>query len=393
MNFLSFPWVLLLPLLVYLLIAMIQKSASQTDLVDVDEQIDLDEAEPVQIDLNEFDISSNEVDEDRSLPQVNPRLASLLNRSLDEDWLNQPAQLERLKELVNNQEFCRDWWQINRDNKQELATTIEQLTGLSINPNSLFDVQLAIIQQNQRQLLNLLHIITLFVRLKVNANEDTVQRFTHRSVPRTFFFAGEHQSDELVKRLIQGVATVINSDREMHDRLQVIYLDQKLPLLYASADLSEQLSRDSAENSDVISFALNSSAVIGTRTKTNFELQERTKANNVFLFGMTDQAAKQITEAYDPYQIYAANSELQQAIDLIASGYFSEKDDRTFKPLIDQLLTEDPDLVLSDYLTYVACQEEISQIYQDQKAWTRRSILTAAEVAMFWLEQRTRVTV
>jgi len=347
------------------------------------------------IDTNEIVTVSNRIDE--CLPEANIRLLDLLNRSLDGNWLKQPAQLARFKELVSNAKFCGDWWQIKRDNQKELARAIEQFTGTPIILNSLIDIQVGAIEQNQRQMLNLLHIITLYARLKINAHEDTIKRFTHRSVPRTFIFAGKLNSDqsidELMSRLIERVGIVINSDPTVQDRLRVIHLNSErgLSVLHAAADLSEQLSHDNAEDFDLnlFNFALNGAATIATRTKTNLELQRRTRANNVFLFGMTAQAAQQLKTDYKPQEFYAANAELRQAINLIESGYFSDKDDSTFKPLVDRLLFDDPDLVLADYSSYMDCQEEISQIYQDQKAWTRRSILTAAEMTSFYVEHST----
>jgi len=332
------------------------------------------------------------------LLQGNTRLADLLTRWIGDTWVTDSSELGNLKDLVSHVEFCGEWWQTKRDIKQDFAHVIDQQTGQSLNLNSLFDVQFMPIQQHHRQMLNLLHVITLYARLKINSNTDTIQRFAHRSVPRTCIFAGAtngHSSiAELIAKLIQSVAAVINADPDVQGRLQVLYLAEAHCdtdtgwQIYAAADLSEHLTlvsdRTSSINTSALKFALNGSVILATPSHLSLEIQQTIGTKSVFLFGRTDtEETELIAKGHVPQLYYDADAELRQAIDLIASGYFSYGDSSAFQPLVEWLLTTDPHLVLADYQLYMNCQERLSSLYQDQKNWTRAAILTTAHMNLF----------
>jgi starch phosphorylase len=329
----------------------------------------------------------------RWLMHCNPRLASIITQWLGDDWVVNPQTPNQLEQLVTNLQFCSNWWQVRQENKQEVANVLHQQMGIDVNLNSLFDVQVTPIQTNQRHLLNLLHAITLYIRLKANASTDTILRFAHRSVPRTCIYVGQTAPNDAIAQsindLMQAVAITVNSDPEVQGRLQIVVLAnvsaQLIRHLYAAADLSEYLPLVDQTALNIINWrvALNGAVTIGTFDSANIELQQAVGAKNCFLFGMHAAEVNHLYRTYEPLQYYTADSELQQAINLIASGYFSFGDTDRFKALGNWLLTQDPTLILANYPSYMDCQARVSQSYQDQKNWTRMSILTAARMSKF----------
>lgn len=345
---------------------------------------------------NRLHHSGNGITLRRFLLQTNPRLTNLITEAIGDEWMTNPVQLSQLEPLVNDSEFCGNWWQVKRENKQSLADRIQQTTGIAVNLNSLFEVQAMPIGEDQRQLLNLLHVITLYARIKINASTDTIQRFAHRSVPRTIIFAGLPQPQSKfaasIGQLIQAVADTVNSDADMQGRLQVVYLTdnafRSVRRLYAAADLADYipLARQLALSTLPLKFALNGSMILGTPNTTIAELRQTIGAKNLFLFGMTATEVSNL-KAYAPMQHYSGNTELQQVVKLIASGHFSYGDSTAFQPLGNWLLTEDPQLALAEYPAYINTQERISQAYQDQKNWTWMSILSTAQMGKLSSDQ------
>jgi starch phosphorylase len=343
-----------------------------------------------QFDATKFSHGRLEITPRRFLLQTNPRLANLLNAVIGDGWITHPERLQQLETLVNDAQFCGNWWQIKRDNKRVLAAYIEQNTGLTVNLNSLFDVQAMPIEPGSRQLLNLLHVITLYARLKTNSSTDTIQRFAHRSVPRTCIFAGaasDHPLAQAIAASIRAVSAAINGDPDVQGRLQVVLLEdiKTLRLVYAAADLIEQIPLADHEPPSVIpfKFALNGAITIGTPNSTNLEIRQAVDPKNLFLFGMTLSEANSLkARGYNPHQFYSADPELQQVINPIASGYFTYGDD-SLKPLAEWLVYQDPTLILAEYASYMNCQERVSQVFQDQKTWTWMSMLTTAHMGPF----------
>jgi glycogen phosphorylase len=344
-----------------------------------------------------FRYSSSAITPRRFLLQSSPRLANLITQWLGNIWITRPEQLQQLAPLVNNVKFCGGWWDTKRAAKQDLIHYIQQRTGITVNLNSLFDVQAMPIEANKRQLLNLLHIITLYARLKTNASTDTIQRFAHRSVPRTCIFVGEAAPNNTIAasivQLIRAVAEAINGDPDVQGRLQVVCLEdnsyQTVRHVYAATDLAEQIPLADQDGPSLVplQFALNGAITIGTPNSANLELRQAVGANNLFLFGMTATEAERLNVKYDPWQFYDSDPELKQALDLIVSGYFSYGDSSVFKAFIEWFINNDPNLVLADYQSYMNCQERISQVYQDQKNWTWMSILNVAHMGKLFAEQ------
>jgi starch phosphorylase len=258
--------------------------------------------------------------------------------------------------------------------------------GLDIDPNSMFDVQIKRIHEYKRQLMNILHVITLYNRILQNPNDHVV--------PRTVIFGGKaapgYATAKLVIKLITAVADVVNNDPIVAGRLKVVFLPNynvsEAQRLFPASDLSEQISTAGKEASGTgnMKFALNGALTIGTLDGANVEIREAVGADNFFLFGLTaEQVAACKAVGHNPWFYYDTNPELKRVMDMIASGLFSPTEPDLFLPLLDSLLVDDPYMVMADYAAYVQCQEHVSRTYEDQERWTRMSILNAARIGRF----------
>ncbi len=296
------------------------------------------------------------------------------------------AQLKGLEAFVDDQEFRQRWNQIKQENKQQLAKYIEQHNAIEVDPNSIFDIQVKRIHEYKRQLLDVLHIIALYNRLKENPDLEMV--------PRTFIFGGKaapgYFMAKLIIKLVNSVGEVVNKDPDVRGRLKVVFLANfNVSLgerIYPAADVSEQISTAGKEASGTgnMKFSMNGALTVGTLDGANIEIREEVGAENFFLFGLTAQEVAELkAEGYNPWDYYNNNPELKKVIDRISLGYFSHGDRNLFKPIVDSLLHEDRYVLLADYQAYVDCQDQISQAYLDREKWTRMSILNAARMGKF----------
>jgi glycogen phosphorylase len=263
---------------------------------------------------------------------------------------------------------------------------IEERTGVVVDPQSLFDVQVKRLHEYKRQHLNVLYLITAYNRIRRGT--------TNRDVPRTVIFGGKaapgYRMAKLIIRLIHGVADVINGDPRVSSLLKVVFFPdfnvKNAHHVYPAADLSEQISTAGKEASGTgnMKFAMNGALTIGTLDGANIEIREAVGADNFFLFGLTaTEAAAAKAAGYRPRSIYESNPELREAIDLIDAGAFSNGDREVFRPLVESLLLRDDYLLFADYQPYVDCQQRASEAYHDQANWTRMSILNCARVGRF----------
>jgi starch phosphorylase len=316
----------------------------------------------------------------------NPKLTSLLTEHIGDEWISSSeANLKRLESLKDESDFRARWRQVKLDNKLTLANLIKARTGIVVDPNSLFDVQVKRIHEYKRQHLNALHMLALYLRLKAQPNLEIP--------PRTFIFGGKaapgYAIAKLIIKLINSIADVINNDRSLNDRLKVVFLpDFNVKLgqhVYPAADLSEQISTAGKEASGTgnMKFALNGALTIGTLDGANVEIRELVGAENFFLFGLTAGEVFDLkARGYDPRNYYESNEQLRQVIDLIASGALS-KGERLFAPLIDLLLGRDEYLLLADFQSYMDQQELVGQAFLDSDRWTTMSILNVARTGHF----------
>ncbi|MDJ0649948.1 MAG: glycogen/starch/alpha-glucan phosphorylase [Xenococcaceae cyanobacterium MO_188.B19] len=333
-----------------------------------------------------FSNKTNGITPRRWLLLSNPKLTLLITQTIGKNWIKNLEELRQLEKLVDDRSFCDRWKRIKQENKQDLAAYIQHHQGIELDVNSLFDTQVKRIHEYKRQLLNVLHIVTLYNR--IISNPDLALQ------PRTFIFGGKaapgYFMAKLIIKLINSVAEIINRDPHVGDRLKVVFLPNFSVTLgekvYPAADLSEQISTAGKEASGTgnMKFALNGALTIGTLDGANIEIREAVGTKNFFLCGLTAiEVAKLKNQGYNPRDYYNNNTELQGVINRIASGYFSLDEPQRFQPIVDSLLNRDEYLLLADYQSYIDCQEKVSQAYQDQENWTRMSILNVARMGKF----------
>ncbi len=329
---------------------------------------------------------TNGVTPRRWIVQSNPRLTELITSKIGDKWINNLQELRQLETYAEDKTFRKQWRETKQAVKQDLANYIQQKVGIIVNPESLFDVQVKRIHEYKRQHLNVLHIITLYKRLKSNPNLDVP--------PRTFIFGGKaapgYFMAKRIIKLITAVGDVVNNDGDIGDRLKVVFLpDYNVTLgqrVYPAADLSEQISTAGKEASGTgnMKFSMNGALTIGTLDGANVEIRQEVGAENFFLFGLTTpEVLNTKAQGYRPRRYYSSIPELRGVFDLISSGFFSHGDPELFKSIVDNLLYDDPYLLLADYQSYIECQDQVSQAYKDQENWSKMSILNVARMGKF----------
>jgi starch phosphorylase len=329
---------------------------------------------------------TNGVTPRRWLALCNRDLANLIAEAIGMGWVADLEQLRRLEDLVDDSGFRERWWQVRQGRKAAETGYLQRATGVEVDPDSLFDVQVKRIHEYKRQHLNVLHIISLYHRLREDPGLD-IQ-------PRTFLFGGKaapgYAMAKLIIRFINAVAAVVNTDPLVNSRLRVLFVPnfnvKTAQHIYPIADLSEQISTAGMEASGTgnMKFALNGALTIGTLDGANIEIREEVGAENFFLFGATADVIRELKAGgYHPEMCYEHDDELHQVIDLIRSDVFSGGDTNLFAPLVDALLARDEFMLLHDYRSYIDCQESVSRRYADREAWVRSSILNTARIGKF----------
>jgi starch phosphorylase len=333
-----------------------------------------------------FSNKTNGVTPRRWLVLSNPRLTNLINLKIGSDWIKNLDELRRLEGFINEETFRWAWRQVKTDIKKDLAEKIKREQKIEVNPESMFDIQVKRIHEYKRQHLNVLHIITLYNRLKRNPDLDIV--------PRTFIFGGKaapgYFMAKLMIKLINSVGEVVNNDPEVQNRLKVVFMPDynvtNSQRIYPAADLSEQISTAGKEASGTgnMKFSLNGALTIGTLDGANVEIRECVGEENFFLFGLTAPQVEELkASGYNPWDYYNSNDNLKEVLDQLASGYFSRGDINLFKPFVDSLLYDDQYMLLADYQSYIDCQERVARAYRNQENWTKMSILNVARMGKF----------
>lgn len=316
----------------------------------------------------------------------NPLLCDLISDTIGDGWMTDLDQLSNLEPYADDKNFRAHWQAVKAANKAELAGLIYDLTGLEVDPNSMFDVMVKRLHEYKRQLLKALHIITLYNRLKADPKLNVV--------PRTFIFGAKaapgYYMAKLIIKLINSIGEVVNNDPDVNDKMKVAFLPNfNVSLgetIYPAADLSEQISLAGKEASGTgnMKFALNGALTIGTLDGANIEIRERVGEENFFLFGLVvDEVFSMKASGYNPRAYYEDNPNLRQAIDQIGSGFFSGGDPTMFEPIVRSLLDRDEYMILADYHAYIDCQAKVDEAYQDADAWARMSILNSARCGFF----------
>jgi starch phosphorylase len=330
---------------------------------------------------------TNGVTPRRWLVLSNPKLSELITRHIGERWISDLEEgLQEIERLATDADFQGEWRAVKAANKRDLAGLIKERTGITVDPASLFDIQVKRLHEYKRQHLTVLHLITLFSRL--------TRTLPANAVPRTVIFGGKaapgYRMAKLIIKLINAVGDVINRDPKMSGLLKVVFLPdfnvKSSHRVYPAADLSEQISTAGKEASGTgnMKFAMNGALTIGTLDGANVEIRDAVGPENFFVFGLTaDQVDELKAGGYAPRSLYESNAELREAIDLIGEGFFSTDDPGLFRPLVESLLTRDDYMLLADYQPYLDCQQRVSDAYRDQNNWTRMAILNSARVGRF----------
>jgi starch phosphorylase len=323
----------------------------------------------------------------RWLYQANPLLSKLITSVIGDGWVSDLSQLSQLIPYAEDKGFRAAWQNVKLENKKRLARYILRKIRVGVNPDTLFDVHVKRMHEYKRQLLNLLHVITLYNRIKENPARDHVKR--------TVLFAGKaapaYMQAKLIIKLINSVADIVNNDPDVMGMLKVLFLPNycisQAEKIIPAADLSEQISTAGMEASGTgnMKLALNGAVTIGTLDGANVEIMEEVGDSNIFIFGLKAYEVESMRRGgYNPWNYYNNDPELKRAIDMIGSGYFSPKEPWLFKPITSSLLEKgDFYMLLADYRSYIATQEAVAKAFRDKDEWIKKSILNTANMGRF----------
>ncbi|MEA2236239.1 MAG: glycogen phosphorylase [Thermoanaerobaculia bacterium] len=334
-----------------------------------------------------FNNKTNGVTPRRWLLHANRPLASLITRAIGDGWIRNLDELRGLERFADDAGMLDRLDSVKSRNKLALAHLTKQLTGIQINPSSLFDVQVKRMHEYKRQLLNILHVVNRYWQLA----EDRMQPL----VPRTFFFAGKaapgYYMAKLIIKLIHSVGEVVNADPRTRDWLRVVFLpDYRVTLAEAiipAAELSEQISTAGKEASGTgnMKLALNGALTIGTLDGANIEIRDEVGEENIFIFGLrADEVSTLLANGYHPEQYLGPNRDIRRVVDTIASGHFSRGDKDIFRPIVAKLLsTRDEYVHLADLEPYIEAQHRVDEVWRDRGQWNRKSLLNIARMGKF----------
>ena len=320
------------------------------------------------------------------LRNVNPELSKIITAKIGDGWITELQQLRQLEAFADDPEFQQSWRSVKRLKKEQLANWLKQNSGISIDPESLFDVQIKRIHEYKRQLLNILHVIYLYNQI-----------LEHPELPfvsRTFLFGGKaapgYYMAKLIINLANDVARVVNHDPAMQDRLKVVFVPNYnvsvAEKMIPATDISQHISTAGTEASGTgnMKFILNGALILGTMDGANIEIAEEVGAENIFTFGMSsDEVSSLAKSGYNPRVSYQHNPGLREALSMINTGYFNRDKPHLYNDLYNSLVFDDKYMLLEDFASYVECQQRVIKTWQDPEKWTRMSILNTAASGKF----------
>ncbi|MBN2468779.1 MAG: glycogen/starch/alpha-glucan phosphorylase [Deltaproteobacteria bacterium] len=332
-----------------------------------------------------FNNKTNGITPRRWLLAANPALATLITSRIGDGWVPDLEQLVKLEPLTKDARFRKEWRSVKQSNKERFAKAARELTGVAIDPNSIFDMQVKRIHEYKRQLLNILHVVSCWLQIKNDADFDMF--------PRTFIFGGKAAPGyfiaKMIIRFICHVAEMINRDASTNHKLMVLFIpNYRVSLaekIFPAADVSEQISTAGYEASGTsnMKFGLNGALTIGTLDGANIEIMEAVGQENIFIFGQSAEEVSARRASYNPREFYLKDPLLGNAIDLVREGFFNPEDPGLFHPLVDRLLNDDQYQVLADFEAYHSCQRKIDALYHDQETWTKKAIINVARMGKF----------
>lgn len=340
-----------------------------------------------------FNNKTNGITQRRFLYHGNPLLAEWVSSYIGKDWITNLAHIEKLAIYAEDEKAQQEFMNIKYQNKLRLADYILKHNGIEVNPRSIFDVQVKRLHEYKRQLLNILHVMYLYNKIK--------ERPDMEFYPRTFIFgakaAAGYRNAKLTIKLINNVADVINNDRSINGKIKVVFIEDykvsNAEWIFAAADVSEQISTASKEASGTgnMKFMLNGAVTIGTMDGANVEIVEEAGEENEFIFGMSAQEVidHEAKRDYDPMQIFNSDQEIRQVLMQLINGFYSGNDSELFRPLYNSLLNTqntqyaDTYFILKDFRSYAQAQERVEEAYRDEKRWAKMAILNVAHSGKF----------
>ncbi|MDR1535101.1 MAG: glycogen/starch/alpha-glucan phosphorylase [Planctomycetota bacterium] len=333
-----------------------------------------------------FNSKTNGITQRRWLLKANPPLAALISGQVGEGWITNLMELKKLEPLAGDPDFQRKFRETRRQAKLALVDLVKKEIGISLNPDSIFDTQVKRLHEYKRQLMNIIHVVMLYNRLRRSQSRSWT--------PQTFLFGAKaapgYEMAKLIIKLINNVANVVNNDPAIGDRLKVHFLpNYRVSLaekIIPASDVSEQISTAGTEASGTgnMKFMLNGAITIGTLDGANIEIMEEVGRENMYIFGLDAEEAKNLSGNYDPNAVYQSNAEIREALDLIFGGHFSIGEGLIFEPIRKALLEwGDRYLLLADLPAYSEAQAKLQADYADQRAWFGKSILNLARSGKF----------
>ena len=339
-----------------------------------------------------FNNKTNGITQRRFLAHGNPLLAGWVTKYSDKNWISDLSRVSKLKNVADDVNAQKEFREIKYQNKVRLAKYIKEHNGIDVDPNSIFDVQVKRLHEYKRQLMNILHVMYLYNKLK----DDPDMEF----YPTTFIFgakaAAGYKTAKKTIKLINTVADVINNDPSINGKIKVVFIeDYKVSIaewIFAAADVSEQISTASKEASGTgnMKFMLNGAITIGTMDGANVEMYEEVGEDNIFIFGMSSDEviAHEHNHDYNPMAIYNNDGEIRRVLNQLVDGTYSPNDHELFRELYNSLLSNSNEVadryfILADFRDYANTQRKINKYYQDKDAWTRSAILNVASAGKF----------
>lgn len=341
---------------------------------------------------NKFNSKTNGITQRRFLLLANPALATFITERIGSGWVTDLPQLKGLETYVDSEEDQKLFMAIKQHNKERLADYIKEHEGITVDPHSIFDIQVKRLHEYKRQLMNILHVMYLYNQLKEHSDYDMV--------PRTFIFGAKaapgYRRAKLIIKLINSVADVINNDPNIHHKIKVVFIENycvsNAQIIFSAADVSEQISTASKEASGTgnMKFMLNGAVTLGTMDGANIEIVEEVGEENSFIFGMSSQEVIRLqhTGAYNPWDIYNKNKDIRKVLIQLINGYYMPDDPDLFREIYDALLdgegqTPDPYFILKDFESYKEAQKKVDEAYRDKKRWAKMAMLNTANSGKF----------
>lgn len=340
-----------------------------------------------------FNNKTNGITQRRFLLHANPKLAAWISDKIGENWITDLSELAKLKPYIDDEKAQEEFMQIKYENKLRLIEYIKEHNGIELDPNSIFDIQIKRLHEYKRQLLNILNVMSLYNKLKENPDMDIV--------PRSFIFgakaAAGYRRAKLTIKLINAVADVVNNDKSIKGKIKVVFIEDyrvsNAEILFAAADLSEQISTASKEASGTgnMKFMLNGALTIGTMDGANVEIVEEVGMENAFIFGLSSDEviAYEKNGNYNPVEIYDSNLEVKKVLMQLIDGFYSPEDKDLFRDIYDSLLNTnssdraDTYFILKDFDSYKEARERADRAYRDKKAWARMALTQTANAGKF----------